>query len=109
MHHRYSRKRRQQAASTDIPKIKEAGCAHCCFSRRNRIARKRDTKNGPRRQRAEMTLSLPDPAYGDWAQYDKWALSARISEALPQMSVETGLGGWACRTRTQKCRRKLSL
>jgi hypothetical protein len=50
---------------SDIPQIKEAGCAHCCFSRCNRIARKRDTKNGPRRQRAEMTLSLPDPAHGD--------------------------------------------
>src|SRR5262249_1613331 len=59
IHQRYSRKRRRQAASSDIPQIKEAGCAHCCFSRCNRIARKRDTKNGPRRQRAEMTLSLP--------------------------------------------------
>src|SRR5258707_15685931 len=30
-YHRYSRKRRRQAASSDIPQIKEAGCAHCCF------------------------------------------------------------------------------
>src|SRR5437899_216908 len=45
--HRYSRKRRPQAASTDIPKIKEAGYANCCF--RNRIARKRDTKKVSRR------------------------------------------------------------
>src|SRR6266550_9530570 len=43
--HKYSRKRRRQAASTDIPQIKEAGCARYCFSRRNRIARKRDTAN----------------------------------------------------------------
>src|SRR5437667_7218385 len=64
IHQRYSRKRRRQAAATDIPKIKEAGCAHCCFSRCNRIARKRDTKNGPRRQRTEMTPPLPDPAHG---------------------------------------------
>ena len=26
---------------------------------------KRDTKNSPRRQSAEMTFSLPDPAHGD--------------------------------------------
>src|SRR5438034_10795645 len=45
-------------------RIKEAGCAHYCFSRCNRIARKRDTKNGPRRQRTEMTPPLPDPAHG---------------------------------------------
>src|SRR6266571_1489389 len=30
----------------------------------NRIARKRDTKNAPRRQRTEMTPPLPDPAHG---------------------------------------------
>ena len=40
---------------------------------------------------------------------DEWALSAQISQALPQMSVETGLAGWGERTRTQKCRRELSL
>jgi hypothetical protein len=28
-----------------------------------------------------MTLSPPDPAHGDCAQYDEWALSARISRA----------------------------
>ena len=40
---------------------------------------------------------------------DEWALSARISEALPLITVETGLAGWACKIRTQKRRRKLSL
>ena len=32
-----------------------------------------------------------------------------VSETLPEVTMETGLAGWGGRTRTQKCRRKLSL
>lgn len=42
-----------------------------------------------------MPLSVPNPAHGDWAQSDEWALSARISEPLRQITVETGLAGAA--------------
>jgi hypothetical protein len=70
---------------------------------------KRDTKNNPRRQGAGMTLSLPDPAHGDWAQYDEWGLSARILKALAQITAETGLAGWGGRIRTPEYRRKISL
>jgi hypothetical protein len=56
-----------------------------------------------------MTLSLPDPAHGDWAQYDEWGLSARILKALAQITAETGLAGWGGRIRTPEYRRKISL
>src|SRR5215813_8460542 len=56
-----------------------------------------------------MTLSLRDPAHGDHLQTDEWAQSAGISEACLKTTVETGLAGWGGRTRTQKCRRKISL
>src|SRR5215470_2434076 len=41
-------------------------------------------------------------------------LGKRLIAPQPQLlakhhAVETGLPGWACKTRTQKCRRKLSL
>jgi hypothetical protein len=43
----------------------------------------------------KMPLSVPNPAHGDWAKSDEWALSARISEPLRQITV-----GWGGRIRT---------
>src|SRR5437016_11492490 len=49
-----------------------------------------------------------DPASGDWIR----TFAIMRSCSIPRFTSwlrETGLRGWACKTRTQKCRHKLSL
>src|SRR5438874_12516455 len=84
-YHRYSRKRRRQAASSDIPQIKEAGCAHCCFftpqphrpktrhqkwpsetESRNNTFVARSGETGPTEIEAHLSRSLCSAIKGHW-------------------------------------------
>jgi hypothetical protein len=59
----------------------------------------------------DQSLSLPFPP-AVWLQSQPCRFSLRVPRAFPGSHLccgRTRLRGWACRTRTQKCRRKLSL
>jgi hypothetical protein len=50
------------------------------------------------------TLSVPDPGRGDRTISREWRVTAGISRARPQITVETGLSGWGASTRTWEWR-----